>query len=305
MGIKKLLQSIGNLVCALLAFLFFTLNMTFCGALFFLLSPFKIFFWSTSIQKTLSKCYTKIASLWISINNLNILITQRIEWKIIGESETSRLLNKKNWYFILANHQSALDIIVLQKVFSGKIPFLKFFIKKELFWLPLLGQCWWLLDFPFLKRNKHKQKTEKKIDFNTIRKISNQLKQTPTSIISFLEGTRLNKNKQKELTISPYKNLLKPKAGGFALVLETMGKKLNNQVIDVTIFYPQGAKSLLALFFGQVKKVVIQIRCLDIPKDLIGKYEDDANSREKIYDFINKLWQEKDKSLLQLKKDFC
>jgi len=54
-----------------------------------------------------------------------------------------------------------VDILVLQRVFHRKIPFLKFFIKKELFWFPFLGQAWWALDFPFIKRYS-KAKLQKK-----------------------------------------------------------------------------------------------------------------------------------------------
>ena len=48
-------------------------------------------------------------------------------------------LDRSEWYLVLANHQSWVDIAVLQRIFHRKIPFLKFFIKKELLWLPILG----------------------------------------------------------------------------------------------------------------------------------------------------------------------
>ena len=55
-------------------------------------------------------------------------------------------------YLVLANHQSWVDILVLQKVFNRRIPLLRFFLKRQLFWVPLLGLAWWALDFPFMGR---------------------------------------------------------------------------------------------------------------------------------------------------------
>ncbi|MFN8478577.1 MAG: hypothetical protein U0074_12260 [Kouleothrix sp.] len=45
------------------------------------------------------------------------------------------------------NHVSMVDILVLQRVFNRRIPFIRFFIKRELIWVPLLGLAWWALDF--------------------------------------------------------------------------------------------------------------------------------------------------------------
>ena len=89
-----------------------------------------------------------IAGSWIAINNWNIRLTNPARWDVQGVDA----LDKKGWYMVVANHQSWLDILVLQKIFHGKIPFLKFFLKKELIWVPFLGLAWWALDFPFMKR---------------------------------------------------------------------------------------------------------------------------------------------------------
>ena len=58
-----------------------------------------------------------------------------------------------SWYLVLSNHRSWVDILVLQSVFRGRIPFLKFFLKQQLIWVPLLGLAWWALDFPFMRRH--------------------------------------------------------------------------------------------------------------------------------------------------------
>ncbi len=63
-------------------------------------------------------------------------------------------LHQRGWYLVSSNHQSWVDILVLQRIFHGRIPFLKFFLKQELIWVPVIGLAWWALDFPFMKRGK-------------------------------------------------------------------------------------------------------------------------------------------------------
>ena len=61
-------------------------------------------------------------------------------------------LKPDEWYMMIANHQSWVDILVLLRVFNRRIPYLKFFLKKSLIWVPLLGLAWWALEFPFMRR---------------------------------------------------------------------------------------------------------------------------------------------------------
>ena len=75
----------------------------------------------------LDKVLIGIATLWISINGLNSALFNRINWDVRGLSQ----LKKKDWYLVISNHQSWVDILVLQKVFNRKIPMLKFFLKKS------------------------------------------------------------------------------------------------------------------------------------------------------------------------------
>jgi len=99
-------------------------------------------------RKFCEKVLNGIAGNWIFFNNLNLKITNNIQWDVSG----LEALNRDEWYLVLANHQSWIDILVLQKIFYKKIPMLKFFLKKELIWVPVLGLAWWALDFPFMKR---------------------------------------------------------------------------------------------------------------------------------------------------------
>ncbi len=92
------------------------------------------------------------AGHWIRFNNLVQQSLSQTRFEVIGLDKASL----QQWYMVIANHQSWVDILVLQRVFNGQIPFLKFFLKKELIWVPFLGLAWWALDFPFMRRYSRK-----------------------------------------------------------------------------------------------------------------------------------------------------
>ncbi len=100
--------------------------------------------WRRFISYLLDAC----ATAWIGVNNLNQRISGRTKWQVNGLEK----LTRDDWYLVVANHQSWVDILVLQRVFNRRIPFLKFFLKKELIYVPILGLAWWALDFPFMRR---------------------------------------------------------------------------------------------------------------------------------------------------------
>jgi 1-acyl-sn-glycerol-3-phosphate acyltransferase len=62
-------------------------------------------------------------------------------------------LDYRGWYMVNCNHQSWVDIFVLQHLFNRRIPLLKFFLKQQLIWVPVMGLAWWALDFPFMRRH--------------------------------------------------------------------------------------------------------------------------------------------------------
>lgn len=92
------------------------------------------------------------ATHWIGFNNLIQKTIINTPFNVVGVDKGRR----NEWYMVIANHQSWVDILVLQRIFNQKIPFLKFFLKKELIWVPFLGLAWWALDFPFMRRYSRK-----------------------------------------------------------------------------------------------------------------------------------------------------
>ncbi|MBU2548512.1 MAG: acyltransferase [Proteobacteria bacterium] len=237
----------------------------------------------------------RIATNWVYCNNLIIRLTKSIRWEVSGLND----LAERGWYLVLANHQSWLDIVVLQKVFYRRIPFLKFFLKKELIWVPLLGQAWWALDFPFMKRHSRayleKHPERKGQDLETTRKACAKFKHLPVAIMNFVEGTRYNPEKARRQK-TPYARLLKPKAAGVAFVLGAMGEHLT-RILNVTISYPQGEKSLWDFMCGRVRRIKVDVEVIPITRDLLGDYFNDRDFQGRFQDWLNEIWARKDKLL--------
>ena len=89
-----------------------------------------------------------------------------------------------------------------------------------------------------------------------------------------------------------FENLLKPKVGGIGVVLYALGDKLQS-MIDVTIVYPKkGEKDYTPTFWqlvtGQIPKIVIRARELEIPRHLLGRnFRTDRDIRKELEEFIN------------------
>jgi len=125
-----------------------------------------------------------VAAGWVVVNNAWIAAASRTPWQVRGLDG----LSPGGWYLVSSNHQSWVDILVLQRVFHGRIPFLKFFLKRELVWVPVIGLAWWALDFPFMKRGRGRG--ARRGDLAATRKACEKFKRIPTAVINFVEGTR-------------------------------------------------------------------------------------------------------------------
>lgn len=246
------------------------------------------------------------ASMWISTNNLNQSLLSNTQWEISGVEN----LDPKDWYLVIANHQSWVDILVLQRIFNKKIPFLKFFLKKELIWVPFLGLAWWALDFPFMQRYSRKflEKNPhlKGKDLESTKKACEKFKYKPVSVMNFVEGTRrLNGNSGHS---SEFQNLLNPKAGGLAFVLEAMQKNLNT-LVNVTIYYPEEVPSYWDFVCGRVRQIKVSVETTSIPTlreqgYIAQDYFNDETQRKVFQDWLNQRWLDKDKQLEQIKTGY-
>ena len=252
------------------------------------------------IQKTATKASIASATNWVSLNSFFMVLFLKTEWDI----ENVEDLSKDDWYLVNCNHQSWSDIPITQKILNRKIPMLKFFLKKELIWVPIIGICWWALDFPFMKRSTPEQiKKDPSLagkDLETTRKACEKFKTTPVSVFNFLEGTRFSKSKH-ERQQSPFTNLLKPKAGGAAFVLGSMGEQMHT-MLDLTIVYHDKAIGPWDLFCGRITKVTVHINKIEIPKEFLGKdYSSDPEFKTAFQAWLNKIWEDKDQLISDIK----
>lgn len=279
------------------SFTFYALNTVFWLIPILVFSLLKALIPLDFSQKIFSYLLDLMASNWVAVNTLNQKIFTNMKLEITGLEG----LSEKDWYLVIANHQSWVDIIVLQRALHGQIPFLKFFLKKELIYVPILGIAWWALDFPFmrrysqafLKKNPHLRGK----DLETTRKACAKFKYKPVSVMSFIEGTRFTQEKHDKQN-SPFKHLLKPKAGGVAFVLDAMGEHLTT-LVDVTIYYPEGIPSFVDFLSGKIKRVHIDIHTRAIDNELCGDYMNDRSHKIAFQKWLTQFWHEKDARLDQ------
>jgi 1-acyl-sn-glycerol-3-phosphate acyltransferase len=241
-----------------------------------------------------------IAESWIGVNSRMIDAFTRTRFRVEG-METLRYAGH---YLVLANHQSWVDIPVLQKVFNRRIPLLRFFLKSQLFWVPLLGLAWWALDFPFMKRYSKQQLARRPElagrDLAVTRAACEKFRHIPVSVMNFVEGTRFTLAKHAQQG-APYRHLLRPKAGGVAFVLGAMGEAIES-VLDVTVSYDIGKPSLVDLFTDRIGEVRVRVQERPVPAGLAGgDYENDADYRARFQAWVNQLWADKDALLASWK----
>lgn len=266
--------------------------------LFYPVLLFKIILSPTPLRKYPDQLLMLLGQCWIATNNAIIAFTQDITWDIQLDGQ----LNKNTSYLVTSNHQSWVDIAVIQRIFSGvhRAPFPRFFIKQELIWVPILGLCWWGLDFPFMKRYSReyleKNPHMRGKDMEATRKACERFKENPVSVINFFEGTRFTENKHQRQQ-SPFKHLLKPRAGGAAFTLDAMGGAIT-QLVDFTIIYPTGKKQFTDLFSNRVKRIIVRIQVSDIPEQFLnGDYDGDPEFKEQFQNWVNELWEQKDRKI--------
>ena len=283
-----------------LSFTLYALNTLFWLIPILVFSFFKALIPLTFSQKIFSYLLDLMASNWVSVNTIN----QKIFTKITLDVSGLERLNMKDWYLVLSNHQTWVDIVVLQRVLNGKIPFLKFFLKKELIYVPFLGLAWWALDFPFMKRHSQaflkKNPHLKGQDLATTRKACAKFKHKPVSVMNFVEGTRFTKAKHDKQGAT-FQHLLKPKAGGIAFVLDAMNEHLTT-IVDVTIYYPEGVPTFADLLTGRIQNVTVDIQTREIAKELNGDYFNDRSYKIFFQKWLTQLWHDKDARLVKMQQ---
>jgi len=280
----------------ILVFAGFTINTIFWSTPLLMLAVIKVLLPIAPLRRALTRVIMAIGENWISVNTVLLQRGASIDWRASGLDN----LRRDGWYLVMVNHQAWVDILVLQTVFNRRIPFLKFFIKQQLIWFPVLGIVWWAMDMPFMKRYSKSYIARKPHmrgkDLETTRRACEKFRHTPTSIINFVEGTRFSEAKRARRK-SPYQHLLPPRAGGLAVALSAMGP-LFNSILDVTLVYPEGPAQFWDMCCGRHVEVRVAVRELPVEQWLFeGDYQEDRQFRRRVHRWIGDIWQEKDELL--------
>jgi len=296
-----MLNFLSSIVVGTIAGLLLFVNVVFWASILYVFAIPKIFFTWPSLLRIINSILHWIGEIWLSGNSGWMRLTQKTKWDVQGLEG----LNYHGRYLVVSNHQSWVDIFVMQRLLNRRIPLLKFFIKRELIKVPLMGIVWWALDYPFLYRHSAeylKEHPEQKgKDYEATRKACEKFGTVPTSVMNFLEGTRFTKAKRDKQN-SEYKFLLRPKSGGLALALDVLGEKYNS-MLDITIVYPDGIPTFWEFLCGKVKRITVRMRTIEIPKKFLhGDYENDPVFRDAMHKWVQQLWQEKDLQIESLLK---
>jgi 1-acyl-sn-glycerol-3-phosphate acyltransferase len=295
--VRKLLAHLLGVisVITLLAHTLFLGVFLFIGILLRLLLP------NVLSKRLADPIIVEVSLIWVG----GILWWMRHVHRLNVDIEHDIDMSMNQWNLIVANHQSWLDIFVLFFATYRKLPVLKFFIKSQLFWIPIAGAAWWGMDYPFMSRysraylKKHPEKAGK--DLETTKKACEKFSVEPTTVVNFLEGTRFTTSKHKQQS-SAYHHLLKPKAGGLAFTIQALGDKFGT-VIDATIHYQYKAPSTWDMACGQVGSITLKLRQLDIPKQFSAMdYTNNPADKAEFQKWVADIWAVKDQKLEEIKE---
>jgi len=164
---------------------------------------------------------------------------------------------------VLSNHQQMPDIPAIMKFARTKdrLGDLKFFVKKQLKWVPGMGWGMQFLDCLFIDRDWT-------ADRETIRKTFSRLvdDKVPVYLVSFVEGTRLTLPKlaaaqdyARSHGLRPPVHTLVPRTKGFVASVEGLRSHID-AVYDLTIAYDDAVPSLWQYLKRLVRRIHVHVR---------------------------------------------
>jgi 1-acyl-sn-glycerol-3-phosphate acyltransferase len=279
---------------AITILLFF--NLLFWGGLVLLGGLVKLLMPTKPSRTRAVRALAWLAEHWVGGNDAIFDMLLPTKWEISGIEGT----HYDGRYLIISNHISWVDIFAVQRAFHGHAAFIRFFLKHQLIWSPILGQACAALEFPFMRRyspeylQKHPEKRGK--DLETARRLCRRYRFIPVAILNFVEGTRFSSDKHADQD-SPYRHLLRPRVGGVAFALASLGENLD-AMFDVTIAYPRHDITMWQFATGRVARITIHARRLDVPAEfLTSAVTEPGDVRERFKVWIDQRWREKDAEL--------
>ena len=249
----------------------------------------------------------EITNRWLAVNNWLIEhVLSDLKWDITIDENLD--LSMQGRYLMTCNHQSWVDTTVNQYFGLTRMPLTRFFTKWELIFIPFVGQAFKILGFPMMKRHSKEQIAKnpdlKTRDLEEARKACQQLVSQPYTLLNYLEGTRFTQEKHDQQK-SPYKHLLKPKAGGLALALNILEDNID-ALVDMTIVYPDGVPGYGDFWLGDVSRIAVNLRKIEIPAWVKGgNYEEDEEYRKRFQAWVHQIWTEKDQLIESIQHKYA
>ncbi len=249
----------------------------------------------------------EITNRWLAVNNWLIEhVLSDLKWDITIDENLD--LSMQGRYLMTCNHQSWVDTTVNQYFGLTRMPLTRFFTKWELIFIPFVGQAFKILGFPMMKRHSKEQIAKnpdlKTRDLEEARKACQQLVSQPYTLLNYLEGTRFTQEKHDQQK-SPYKHLLKPKAGGLALALNILEDNID-ALVDMTIVYPDGVPGYGDFWLGDVSRIAVNLRKIEIPAWVKGgNYEEDEEYRKRFQVWVHQIWTEKDQLIESIQQKYA
>lgn len=194
-----------------------------------------------------------------------------IRMQVTGDLPTS----KWQKMLVISNHRSWFDILALQAVIVPHGPIIKFLIKKELIYVPVVGWVCLALNFPRLTRGQKPGGKGK--DFDSVTSAVMEMDNSAFALLNFIEGTRFTPAKREQLK-SKYQYLLNPKTGSLRLMLENLP---HCDIVDVTLIYPTDM-DFWEILSGRLKQLEVHVTC------------NPADEIKNVKQWVNSRWQEKE-----------
>lgn len=228
----------------------------------------------------------RVIDVWVSVFRFLIRTLKLIEVEVeIPQS----LRDRSKWHIIVCNHQSWVDIVILQSSLRDYTPVLKFFTKRELIWVPFVGVAMWILGFPYVYRSqshsKHLSLEQRQANEAVMRREGQRFLEKPVAVINFVEGSRFTIEK-RDRRGSPYEHLLAPRRGGILNSLLVLEHHLDT-VLDATIIYSDKVPGFWDLLSGRTTRAKLTVREMAKPN-----LDADALSG-----WLDQRWREKDQLL--------
>lgn len=299
-------MSVLNFFRGILVIALFALNLAFWGipvticAVLRLILPFK------PARFAVVAAMVRVAMGWVEGNYAIFrLVPAVLTINGLDELDRAGRIRRDGHYLIVSNHQSWIDIFVLFTTFHRRTPLVRFFMKHQLLWFPVVGIGCWALDFPFMKRykpeylKKHPEKRGE--DLETTRRACRRYRHVPVSLCAFIEGTRFTMQKHADQE-SPYRHLLRPRIGGIGYVVATIGEQLND-MFDVTIVY-RGGPSLWDFASGRMTEIVVDVRDIPVrPEFFDSAIVEPGPKRDAFKAWVSGIWAEKDEVIDKILRD--